>query len=157
MFKLFMALLLLLAVAACATPYNHSGVGLMGGVEAQMITNDTARISARGNGYTDRARIVDFVLLKSAETAAAGGFTHFSIISSSDASKVGTITTPGSITTNVYGNAAYSTYNPGSVDTFIKPGQDVFVRFCKESVEKCPGFPAQEIIRNLGPRYLSNQ
>jgi hypothetical protein len=45
-------------------------MGFTGGVDAQMITNDTARISARGNGYTDQAKISDFVMLKSAETAA---------------------------------------------------------------------------------------
>jgi hypothetical protein len=76
-----------LALSGCATPYNRSGMGLTGGVEAQMITNDTARISARGNGYTDRARITDFVLLKSAETALAGGFTHFIILNAADASR----------------------------------------------------------------------
>jgi hypothetical protein len=40
-----------LCIAGCATPYTEHGIGLTGGVEAQMIT-DTARISARGNAYT---------------------------------------------------------------------------------------------------------
>ena len=43
-----------LALAGCATPYTQGGMGLLGGVEAQMITDETARISARGNAYTDR-------------------------------------------------------------------------------------------------------
>ena len=145
-----------LFLSGCATQYSRSGMGFSGGVEAQMITNDTARISARGNGYTDRARIVDFVLLKSSETALAGGFTHFSIVSAADASRVGTISTPGRVTTNVYGSTAISTYSPGDVETVVKPGQDVYVRFCKEAREKCAGLPAAEILQNLGPRYMSD-
>jgi hypothetical protein len=117
-----------------------------------MITDETARISARGNAYTDRARITDFVLLKAAQTALAQGFTHFLMISSADASRTGQIETPGMMQTNVYGNTAFTTYTPGSVDTFIKPGEDTFVRFCKVN---CTGmFPAREIVNNLGPKYL---
>lgn len=96
-----------------------------------MITDETARISARGNAYTDRARITDFVLLKAAQTAIAQGFTHFAIVSAADASRTGTIETPGTMQTSVYGNMAFTTYSPGSVNSFVKPGEDVFVRFCK--------------------------
>ena len=117
-----------------------------------MITDETARISARGNAYTDRARITDFVLLKAAQTAIAQGFTHFAIVSAADASRTGTIETPGTMQTSVYGNMAFTTYSPGSVNSFVKPGEDVFVRFCKGD---CPGkFPAAQIVNNLGPRYL---
>jgi len=143
-----------LILAACASPYSRSGITALGGVEAQMITNDTARISARGNGYTDRARIMDFIMLKSAETALAQGFTHFTILNAADATRTGTFSTPGTVTTTVYGNSVFSTYNPGDVETVVKPGQDVLVQFCKE---KCTGLPASEILQNLGPRYHANQ
>lgn len=142
------------SLASCASPYSRSGITPLGGVEAQMITNDTARISARGNGFTDQSRIMDFVLLKSAETTLAGGFTHFLVVGTQDASRVGEVTTPGTLQTTVYGNTAFSTYNPGAVHRFAKPGQDILVRFCKGS---CPGMlPAQEIVQNLGPKYLQN-
>ena len=103
------ALSMLLCLMGCATPYNENGMGLLGGVEAQMITNETARISARGNAYTDRSRITDFVLLKAAQTALAKGFTHFSVISSEDASRTGQVETPGMMQTSVYGNMAFTT------------------------------------------------
>jgi hypothetical protein len=141
-----------LALASCATPYTENGMGFLGGVEAQMITDDTARISARGNAYTDQARIEDFVLLKSAQTALDHGFTHFAIVSSADASRAGTISTPGTMQTNVYGSTAFTTYSPGIVHNFVKPGEDIFVRFCKEN---CQGMlPAQQVVDNLGPKYL---
>jgi len=143
------------ALAGCATSYNGGRMGFTGGVDAQMITNDTARISARGNGYTDQARISDFVMLKSAETAREHGFTHFIILSGSDASRNEVVSTPGSSQTNVIGNSAYTTYSPGTVQSFHKPGQDVMVKFCSGA---CSGMlAADEIIANMGPRYYEKQ
>jgi hypothetical protein len=133
-FKKFLAATFIpLALSGCATPYG-------GATEAQMITNDTARISARGNAYTDKSRIMDFVLLKAAQATLARGFTHFTIVNESDDTKTGI--------------AGYA----GSVETYVKPGQDLIVRFCKEEgKEKCPGLPANEIVQNLGPRYLAQR
>jgi hypothetical protein len=124
-----------LMLTACATPYTENGMGFTGGVEAQMITDDTARISARGNAYTDQARIEDFVLLKSAQTALDHDFTH-----------------PGTMQTNVYGSTAFTTYSPGMVHNFVKPGEDIFVRFCKGNCQSM--LPAQQVVDNLGPKYL---
>ena len=54
--------------------------------------------------------------------------------------------------TNVYGSTALTTYTPGIVHGFVKPGEDIFVQFCKGIV---PGMlPAQEVVDNLGPKYL---
>ncbi|MCC3246751.1 hypothetical protein LG047_15740 [Methylocystis sp. WRRC1] len=142
--------------AGCATQYSRDGMGFSGGVEAQMITNDTARISGRGNGFTDKARIQDFVLLKAAETAAAHGFSHLAILGSENVTSVSSYTTPGTMQTSVYGNSAYTTYNPGYRDTVIKPGADAMVKFCKQDkANPCSDMlPANEIIQNLGPKYL---
>jgi hypothetical protein len=151
----FTAFFLPLVLAACATQYSRDGIGMGGGVEAQMITNDTARISARGNGFTDRARVQDFVYLKAAETAIAQGFTHFAVLGTADASRVEAYTMPGTAQTNVYGNSAYTTYNPGMTDTVVKPGADTMVKFCKQPPQSCAGMlTANEIVQNLGPKYI---
>jgi hypothetical protein len=111
-------------------------MGLMGGVEAQMITSDVARISARGNAYTDKARIADFVLLKAAQSALAHGFSHFAIMNVADATQSGV--TIGKYT---------------GVNTYVKPGEDVLVHFCRG---ECSGMlSAREIVNNLGPTYLT--
>jgi hypothetical protein len=145
-------------LAACtASSYTRDGIAWDGGVEAQMITNDTARISARGNGFTDQARVVDFVILKAAETAEAQGFTHFAMLSTTDASRVSAHTTPGTMQTNVYGNSAYTTYNPGMTHAVVKPGADTIVRFCKQPPQACGDMlSALEVVKNLGPKYLKN-
>lgn len=151
-------LLLPVVLEACtASSYTRDGIAWDGGVEAQMITNDTARISARGNGFTDPARVVDFVMLKAAETAEAQGFTHFAMLSTTDASRVSAYTTPGTMQTNVYGSSAYTTYNPGMTNKVVKPGADTMVRFCKQPPQSCGGMlPAHEVVQNLGPKYIKN-
>jgi hypothetical protein len=153
---LLFGLFLVTLLSACATQYSRDGMGFSGGVEAQMITNDTARISARGNGFTDKARVQDFVLLKAAETASAQGFTHFAVLGSEDASSASSYTTPGTMQTNVYGNSAFTTYSPGIHNTIVKPGADVTVRFCgQDKSNPCAGMlPANEIIQNLGTKYF---
>jgi hypothetical protein len=130
-------------------------MGFSGGVSAQRMTADVVRISARGNGYTSNTKIQDYALLKAAETTKQMGGTHFAIISAADASKVGTVTTPGFAQTTVSGNVATTTYTPGSTDTFIKPGQDAYVRVLRIP----PGSPppagaisADEIIAFVGSR-----
>ncbi|MBU6525744.1 hypothetical protein OGR47_01795 [Methylocystis sp. MJC1] len=143
--------------SGCATEYSRDGIGLAGGAEAQMITNDTARISARGNGFTDKARVQDFILLKAAETASARGFTHFAVVSSEDASTESSYTTPSTVQTRVSGNTAYTTYRPGTRNTVVEPGEDAMVKFCKQGkADACSGMlPANEIIQNLGSKYFA--
>jgi hypothetical protein len=64
-------LLLSLAIAGYSTPYQPMGFG--GGVEAQQMTADTYRIRAKGNGRTASSTIMDYLLVKSAETTKAAG------------------------------------------------------------------------------------
>ena len=54
-----------LSVAACATPYQK--MGLLGGVEAHRISDDTFQIIAKGNDYTSRANIQRYALRKAAD------------------------------------------------------------------------------------------
>jgi hypothetical protein len=147
------ALLLFLILSGCATPYQN--MGFMGGVEAQQMTSDTFRIVARGNGYTGNTAIQDYTVLKAAETTKQAGGTHFLIISASDASRAGHIVTPGQMQTSVVGNTAYTTYNPGTVHQYIKPGQDTYIRvFTIGPGQHAPqgALSADEIIRYVGSR-----
>jgi hypothetical protein len=143
---------LCVALGGCATKYQE--MGFTGGVAAEQITADTWRVRARGNAYTDATTVQDYVLLKAAETTQAAGGSHFQIISAADASRAETIVTPGSSTTNVVGHQAFTTTSPGSVDTVIKPGQDVYIRILKTAPgASTPGvYSASEIIQFTGAR-----
>ncbi len=142
-----------LLLGGCATQYGE--MGFTGGVDSQRVTSDTFRIVARGNGYTSQTAVQDFVLLKAAETTKSAGGTHFLFVGSRDASTMGTIETPGSARTTFVGNTAYTTYNPGMVSTYIRPGQDTFIKVITvpSGVAPPPGaILADEIIQFVGPR-----
>jgi hypothetical protein len=72
------ALAMCLAAAACATPYQESG--LTGGVTAHKEADGTWLILAAGNGYTSVEAISDYTFLKAAETVKAQGFVCFEIV-----------------------------------------------------------------------------
>ena len=139
-------------LGSCATKYQE--MGFAGGVAAQQITADTWRIQSRGNAYTSSATVQDYVLLKAAETTQAAGGAYFQIVSAGDASRASTFVTPGSSTTTFAGNHAFTTTSPGSVDTVIKPGQDVYIRVLKIApTGPTPGvYSAAEIIQFTGSR-----
>jgi hypothetical protein len=145
--------LALLVLASCQTPYQEPG--LTGGVTAAPITNDTYRISARGNGYTAANTIQDYVLLKAAETTLSKGGTHFIIVTSANATQQITGQTPGTMQTNVIGNTAYTTYTPGINYDIVKPGQDTIIQILTVPAGATApngAFPAQQVFDNINPR-----
>ena len=150
--RIFSVLILASALTGCATKYQE--MGFTGGVAAEQITAETWRIQARGNGYTDATTVQDYVLLKAAETTQAQGGSHFQIIDAADASRAATIVSPGASTTTFVGRQAFTTTSPGSVDTVIKPGQNVYIRILKAppSVSTPGVYSAAEIIQFTGPR-----
>jgi len=151
--RVWLFFMLCTLLGGCGTKYQE--MGFSGGVAAQQVTADTWRIQSRGNAYTNAATVQDYVLLKAAETTQAAGGSHFQIISAADASRSSTFVTPGSSTTTFVGNQAFTTTSPGSVDTVIKPGQDVFVRVLKlpPNTPAAPGlYSAAEIIQFVGSR-----
>jgi hypothetical protein len=144
-------LLLSLAIAGCSTPYQPIGFG--GGVEAQQMSADTFRIRAKGNGRTASSTIMDYLLLKSAETAKAAGGTHFVIL-----------TAQNTTTTSLEYSSAQSAHlvggmvlgsGVGSVDTVVRPGGDLYVRVLTVPKGQAPpanAIAADEVIKFIGTR-----
>ncbi len=130
-------------------------MGFGGGVEAQQLTADTYRILSRGNAYTSKTKVNDYTLLKAAETTRQAGATHFVIEGGEDATRTGYVTTPGTATTTLQGNRAYTTVNPGTVDRLVKPGQDTIIRILTVKPGEAPppnAISADEIIQFVGSR-----
>ncbi|MGJ8671271.1 MAG: CC0125/CC1285 family lipoprotein [Oceanococcus sp.] len=150
---MLLALLATLILTGCNTKYGE--MGGTGGVAAAAITNDTYRISARGNGYTNSTTIQDYSMLKAAEVTLAAGKSHFAILSGSDATSQSQVQTAGTFNTSFIGNSAFTTYNPGSVYDVVKPGEDLMIRiFTPTPGQAMPSnvFPAQEVFNNINPR-----
>lgn len=142
-----------LMLAACGTKYQD--MGFTGGVAAHQMSSDVYRIEARGNGYTGRNVVQDYMLLKAAETAKQAGHTHFAIVEKGDASETASIVLPGNAQTTFNGNTAYTTYTPASAIPVFKPGADAYIKVLSPK----PGvatpaniFSADEIIKFVGSR-----
>lgn len=117
------ALALVLALGACATPYQE--MGALGGVQANRISNDTAQITARGNGYTDPDTIQRYALRRAAEETIADGFDLFRINSDLDRTRTGS---------ESYGYATgnrYSAWGTAFTMPIIKPGETFVIRMFK--------------------------
>lgn len=138
-------------LVSCSTPYQD--MGITGGVQASKMTDDVWRISARGNGYTDRTVVQDYVLLKAAETTIAAGRTHFVVVNQADASSQGTFRTADTCSFSTYGATTFGSCTPGVTSAYVKPGEDVLIRtlpVTASPVEKAAAIDAQQIVRNIG-------
>jgi hypothetical protein len=126
------AVVALSALAGCETPYQERSI--FGGVSAERVDSNTYRITGDGNGYTSAARVREFILLKSAETARSAGFTHFTIVGVKDESI-----------------------------TRYSPGVSVRIPTAVATVDLSNGaagpnsFEAEKIIATLGPRLKSKK
>lgn len=151
--SLFALASVLMLLSSCSTKYQD--MSFTGGVKAQQMTSDTYRIVARGNGYTDSTTIRDYVMLKAAETTKQRGASHFVILTGEDASRVDQIMSPGTASTTVIGNTAYTTYSPAQSIPVFKPGQDIYIRVLTlKSSQAVPSgaISAEEIIQYVGSR-----
>lgn len=110
-------------LCGCATPYQE--MGLLGGVEAYRVSDDTLQVVAKGNGFTDPATIQRYALRKAAEVTLASGYDYFALTNENDTTRHGTFST------------ATANYSRGSAWAFgsswetLKPGQQILVRMLK--------------------------
>jgi hypothetical protein len=118
------------------------------GVSAERITDDTVRITAKGNAYTSETNIQDYLLLKAAETTIASQQSHFLIVSATDITRKELFMTPGMFAGDIYipSNASVANF-PGAF-IIIKMGTPR-----NTNDLSLPGLhDAANIIRNVGPR-----
>ena len=170
--KRFYLSVAILILASCATSYQEKGFW-GDGVTSTVIDGQHARISARGNGYTDSSRIQDFALLRSAQQTLELGRRYFMVVQSTNTTTSDHATTPtysqttttGNVNAYTYGNSTSGTYSGtsntttygGHNYTIIKPGTDILIRMFFEEEIKQPIaglFDATAIIKYLGPKYL---
>lgn len=142
------------ALTACATPYQEQG--FLGGVHATRVDETTVQIAARGNAYTDADTINHYAIRKAAEETLADGFDLFLIVNAADRTRQGSFVTNGSATTNTsyFAGTATSqtTYNPGQVVNFVKPGETMTIKLFKGAKPaNAPSnlFDAREVLKYI--------
>jgi hypothetical protein len=112
----------------------------------ELLDSSTAIISARGTAFDTPATVLKTTVVEAAKLAQAHDFRYFAIVSAKDATRVvtkyippettmsgnlnGTVDDFGNVSAH-YNGTGYTT--PGHTEMlFIKPGEDVVVRFFRE-------------------------
>lgn len=143
-YNMLFASLFAMTLAGCATPYQE--MGLLGGVSAARIDEQTVQIRAQGNAYTDVAKIQTFVILRAAEETIKDGFDGFQIAGAQDDSKLAV--TPGvavaSGTTITY-MPAMGVPMPGGIATII------MLRRADPAWNQHHTYVAEDVVKYLGP------
>lgn len=109
--KMWSLLVLAAVTCGCATGYQQQG--LTGGFSEAQLGPNMWRVSFKGNGYTSADRAQEMTLLRSADLALQGGFTHFIIVDSSSMVDLQQVDRPPTAaqTTGTVSHAYGSTYN----------------------------------------------
>lgn len=114
-----------LALAGCQTAYQKTG--LTGGYDELRLSENTYRVSVRGNGFTSKERAGDIALLRAAELTLAAGYERFAVVGGEGVSSQVAGFDP--IQTNRYGNTLVTTGG----DPVFKPGGNIVVRMLRPS------------------------
>lgn len=126
MSKIIGALTVMLLLAACQTKYaEYDGAS---GVSAYAMGNDLYRITARGNQFTDEMLVMDFILLKAAETTLNAGYDTFAVIGTADNTARSTTVGPGVVSTAMIGGVPTSFVVPPQSHTSVAPGAHVMIK-----------------------------
>jgi len=129
------------AIAALACVVLLSGCA---STNSAMLSEDTARISAEGNGPADRDKVIRDLLTEAARLTNANGYRYFVVLTADDLTHTVTNRTPGrqlysqppraneafgtfsSGRAYATGGATYQT--PDKIEERIKPAMDIMIR-----------------------------
>jgi hypothetical protein len=137
-FKIVFILAVIL-LSSCATPYQNSGFA--GGFEETKISENSYRVSFRGNGYSSSHRAVDFNLLRSAELTVRDGYEYFIVLDGQD-----------SVDKSLY-------FNPGSLNVaptygmITKPRASNVITMLHLKPEGVFSYHASTVVANLKAKY----
>ena len=155
------------AMAAVACVFLLSACASASGT---MLSEDTAIISAEGNGPSDRDRVIQDVLAEAARLTSANGYRYFVVLTADDLTHTVTMRVPGRLLYNqpprsnesfgTYTGRAYatggSTYmTPDRKVERIKPAMDIIIRMYRageiepaaDGVFDAVAMPAPETMR----------
>lgn len=141
------AVLSVIVLCACATPYAHEG--LTGGYSEDELEPGIWRVQFFGNGYTNRETVQTFWLYRAAELTLQKGFDGFEIIS--PIQMISAPTVSGGQTVRLIPAAAVFVplYSPG----IAKPDMIADIRVLKKPFDVAPPktFDAAALKAQLEP------
>ena len=120
---------LAVALGGCQTSYQKTS--FTGGYDELRLSENTYRVSVRGNGFTSKERAGDIALLRAAELTLGAGYDRFAVVGGEGVSSQVAGFDP--IQTNRYGNTLVTTGG----DPVFKPGGNIVIRMLRP---KDPGY-----------------
>jgi len=151
--------IVLVSLAACATPYGKYGA--LGGYTDSRIDENTFTISVDTNGFTSQQTTSMHAMYRAAELTVENGFDFFVIANTANDSKSMAMTMPTSSTSTTtvsrYGSGAMArtTTNYGPVTTMpvAFPNSTLVIKSFKGTKpDQGDAYDAREVMTYLGPQ-----
>lgn len=144
-------ILLIMLMSGCSTKYQSQS--LSGGYSETRLGQNIFVVSFKGNGFTSREQVTDFVLLRSAEVALQNDYKYFAIIDSDKYNSIYTTNSNYSTNGYIYGNnLTTNTVKTGGM-TFVKPNINNTILCFKEKPEKEMSYEAEFIVKSIKEKY----
>ncbi|PKI17104.1 CC0125/CC1285 family lipoprotein [Colwellia sp. 12G3] len=142
-------------LSGCSTSYQSNG--FTGGYSSSQLDENVFTVSFKGNGYTSKEKVKDFVLLRSAELALENGYPYFVIIDKSAYSEESSYTTASnSTTTGQVSNTGYmkahTTNTGGQTYNYSKPTNSNTIVGFKVKPESF-SYSAKYLVKSLKTKY----
>lgn len=83
-----------LYISGCVTPYEHYNVWTDGGFDELQLSENSWKVSFKGNVFDDKDRVYDLCLLRCAELTLNNRYKYFCVVTRENSSEVGSYTTP---------------------------------------------------------------
>ncbi len=159
MSKIYLTLLITVALSACATSYQK--ISHTGGYSETRLDKNVFIVSFNGNGYTSVERARDFALLRSAELTLENDYMFFATFDENDRVDTSFYKTPESYDTNVnlntYGNQTYGTATTrksgGKIYTSSKPQATLKIVCFVDKPNKVFAYDANFIKDSIEKKY----
>jgi hypothetical protein len=112
-----------------------------------MLSEDTARISAEGNGPSDRDKVIRDALAEAARLTSANGYRYFVVVTADDLTQTLTVRVPGRLLYNqaprtseasfgTFSGRAYASgsnyMTPERIEERVRPAMDIIIRMYHE-------------------------
>lgn len=158
--KTTLLLLTALLLSGCATNYQKKGFWGDGFSETRLNEN-VFQVSFKGNSSTDKERVQDFALLRSAELALKNGYKYFVIVESKDSDTYSTFTTPIKAQTESSGYSngisrherKLTTVSGGDTHVYVSPGKVNTIICYHEKPNVELSYNAQIIRNSIKTKY----
>jgi hypothetical protein len=153
-----------LVVAACATPYQSRGV--RGGYSEARLDATTYRVTFKGNAYTNRESVENYLHYRCAEVTLEAGFDYFVLLDANEEERHGSYTTPSEVNSYTTGSATYvgggtaygqatttTTVHPGQTYTWTKHGATALIKVFhgQKPQDAKRAYDAREVVQYLRP------